>query len=30
LGRSWGISGAVEIVEQVYAAVAEWRDEYKI
>jgi serine/threonine-protein kinase HipA len=29
LGRSWGISGAFEIVEQVYSAVAEWRDKYK-
>lgn len=29
LGRSWGISGVVEIVEQVYAAVAEWRGEYR-
>jgi len=29
LGRSWGIPGAVDIVEQVYSAVAEWRGEYK-
>lgn len=28
LGRSWGISGAVEIVEQVFTAVSSWRDEY--
>lgn len=29
LGRSWGIPGAVEIVEQVYSTVAKWRGEYK-
>lgn len=29
LGRSWGISGAVDIVEQVFSAVTEWRGEYK-
>ena len=29
MGRSWGISGAVEIFEQVISAVAGWRDEYK-
>lgn len=29
LGRSWRISGAVDIVEQVFSAVTEWRGEYK-
>lgn len=29
LGHTWGISGSAEIVEQVFAAVADWRDEYR-
>ena len=29
LGRSWGITGAVAIVEQVFTAVAGWREEFK-
>ena len=29
LGQAWGISGAAEIVEQVFAAVAGWRQEFK-
>lgn len=28
LGRSWGISGATGVVEQVFEAVAEWREEF--
>lgn len=28
LGRAWGISGAVKIVEQVFSALAGWREEY--
>ena len=30
LGRSWGISGAVGIVEQVFTAVAGWREEFLV
>jgi serine/threonine-protein kinase HipA len=29
LGQSWGISGAVNIVDQVFSAVADWRQEFK-
>ncbi len=28
LGRLWGISGAVEMIEQVFTAVSRWREEY--
>ncbi len=28
LGRAWGISGAAEVVEQVFEAVAGWREEF--
>lgn len=28
LGRTWGISGAEEVVEQVFTSVAGWRDEF--
>ena len=28
LGRAWGITGAVEIVQQVFEAVAGWREEF--
>ncbi len=28
MGRVWGVSGAVEIVEQVFTAVAGWREEF--
>jgi serine/threonine-protein kinase HipA len=30
LGQSWGISGAVSIVDQVFSAVSDWRAEFKI
>jgi len=29
LGRTWGISAAAEIIEQVFTVVAGWRDEYR-
>ena len=29
LGQSWGVSGAVQIVDQVFSAVADWRQEFK-
>jgi serine/threonine-protein kinase HipA len=29
LGQSWGISGAVQIVDQVFSAIADWRQEFK-
>ena len=29
LGQSWGISAAVNIVDQVFSAVADWRQEFK-
>jgi len=29
LGQTWGISGAAEIVEQVFSAVSDWRQEFK-
>ncbi len=29
LGQSWGISAAVQIVDQVFSAVADWRQEFK-
>ena len=30
LGRSWRITGAAAIVEQVFTAVAGWREEFKV
>jgi serine/threonine-protein kinase HipA len=29
LGQSWGVSGAVQIVDQVFSVVADWRKEFK-
>ena len=29
LGKSWGISGAVKVVDQVFSAVTDWRQEFK-
>lgn len=29
LGRSWGVSRAAEIVEEVFTAVSGWRQEFK-
>lgn len=30
LGRSWGITGAAAIVEQVFSAIADWRKEFML
>ena len=29
LGQTWGVSGAAQIVDQVFSAVAGWRQEFK-
>ena len=30
MGRAWGVSGAKDIIEQVFSAVSHWREEYLI